>query len=100
MSTERSLTRRPRGRAWYHGRMSADTLSSDERAVFRRLDSPAKIQDFLNAIPISREPEGDTCLSPRLVLRERRAHCIEGAMLAAAILRWHGERPLIVDMEA
>ena len=79
--------------------MPAPGLSRSELAIFRRLDTPAKIQDFLNAIPINREPEGDTCLSPRRVLRERRAHCIEGAMLAAAILRHHGERPLIVDME-
>ena len=34
------------------------------------------------------------------MLRERRAHCIEGAMLAAAIFRFHGERPLILDLEA
>lgn len=74
-------------------------LTRAERNLFARLDTPAKIQDFVNAIPINREPEGDTCLSPRRVLRERRAHCIEGAMLAAAIFRHHGERPLIVDME-
>jgi hypothetical protein len=79
--------------------MRPDGLTREERSLFSRLDAPGKIQDFLNAIPINREPEGDTCLSPRRVLRERRAHCIEGAMLAAAILRHHGERPLIVDME-
>jgi hypothetical protein len=80
--------------------MAADGLSRAELNLFSRLDTPGKIQDFLNAIPINREPEGDTCLSPRRVLRERRAHCIEGAMLAAAIFRHHGQRPLIVDMEA
>lgn len=75
-------------------------FSRSERLLFRRLDTAKKIQDFLNAMPINREPEGDTCLSPRSVLRERRAHCIEGAMLAAAIFRHHGQPPLIVDMEA
>ena len=72
----------------------------EDLRLFRRLNTPAKIQDFLNAIPINREPEGDTVLSPLRVLCERRAHCIEGAMLAAAIFRYHGEKPLIVDMEA
>lgn len=46
------------------------------------------------------EPEGDTCLSPRRVLREKRAHCIEGAMLAALALRIHGEKPLLLDLKA
>jgi len=73
-------------------------LSKDERRTLRALDAPWKIQEFLNAIPINHEPEGDTCLSPRRVLRERRAHCMEGAMLAALALRYHGEKPLVVDM--
>ena len=80
--------------------MTFSDFSKKDLALFRRLNTPAKIQDFLNAIPINREPEGDTVLSPIRVLRENRAHCIEGAMLAAAIFRFHGERPLIVDMEA
>lgn len=81
-------------------RLPPEELSRAEKSLFSRLNTPGKIQDFLNAIPINREPEGDTCLSPRRVLRERRAHCIEGAMLAAAIFRHHGSRPLIVDLEA
>ncbi len=80
--------------------MPFSAFSAKDRALFRRLTTPAKIQDFLNAIPINREPEGDTVLSPLRVLRENRAHCIEGAMLAAAIFRFHGEPPLVVDMEA
>lgn len=51
-------------------------------------------------MPINFEPEGDTCLSPRRVLRERRCHCIEGAMLAALALRIHGHPPLLLDLEA
>lgn len=78
--------------------MSYQELTADERKILRALDRPWKIQEFLNAIPINHEPEGDTCLSPRRVLREKRAHCMEGAMLAALALRFHGERPLVVDM--
>jgi len=39
-------------------------------------------------------------MSPRMVLRTGRCHCIEGALLAAAALRLHGHRPLIVDLTA
>jgi hypothetical protein len=34
------------------------------------------------------------------VLHTRRAHCIEGAMLAAAALWVHGDPPLVLDMRA
>ncbi|MBU0540688.1 hypothetical protein KKF59_04105 [Patescibacteria group bacterium] len=75
-------------------------LSNEETRQLRPLKTPRKIQDFLEEIPINFEPEGDTCLSPRRVLRERRAHCIEAAMLAALALRIQGERPLVLDLEA
>ncbi|HVM91140.1 MAG TPA: hypothetical protein VMU11_04585 [Verrucomicrobiae bacterium] len=75
-------------------------LTPGELAVLRRLDTPKKIQDFLETIPLNFEPGGDTCLSPRRVLRERRAHCIEGAMLAATALMVHGQPPLLLDLEA
>lgn len=78
--------------------MPFQDLSRDERNVLRALDAPWKIQEFLNATPVNHEPDGDTCLSPRRVLREKRAHCMEGAMLAAAALRFHGQPPLVVDM--
>jgi len=75
-------------------------LGQAEFRVLQRLDSPHKIQAFLNALPQNFEPEGDTVLSVREVLRQRRAHCIEGAMLAAAALWVHGEPPLLLDMRA
>jgi hypothetical protein len=67
----------------------------------RALTSPAKIQMFLdNEICYNLEPGGDTCYSPRTVLRKRVAHCMEGAMLAAVALRRLGYPPLLVDLEA
>ncbi|MBI2666904.1 hypothetical protein HYX13_04790 [Candidatus Woesearchaeota archaeon] len=75
-------------------------FTSKELTLFKSLNTPRKIQEFLNQIPINFEPEGDTCLSPRRVLKENRAHCIEGAMLAALILRMHGHKPLLVDLES
>lgn len=72
-----------------------------ELKIFRRLKSPAKIQAFLDhEIGYNVEPNGHTCYSPRQVLRERVAHCMEGALFAAAALRMLGYPPLLVDLEA
>jgi len=75
-------------------------LTRAEFAVLRRLSTPEKIQDFLNVLPANFEIGGETCMSVREVLRRRRAHCIEGAMLAACALWVHGEPPLLLDLRA
>ena len=75
-------------------------LTPAEFAVLRRLNTPRRIQAFLYNLKQNFEPRGDTCNSVREVLRARRAHCIEGAMLAAAALWVHGEPPLLLDLRA
>lgn len=77
-----------------------DAFTSAELRVLRRLTTPAKVQDFLNAMPFNFEIGGDTCRSPRRVLHDRTANCMEGAMFAAAALRQHGRRPLVMDLES
>jgi hypothetical protein len=74
-------------------------LSTSEFAALRQLDTPQEIQAFLNAIPINHELGGETILSVREVLRQRRAHCIEGALLAACALWIHGEPPLLLHLD-
>lgn len=74
-------------------------LTRDEFATLRGLATPQKIQAFLNAIPINHELDGETILSVREVLRQRRAHCIEGALLAACALWIHGEPPLVMHLD-
>lgn len=66
---------------------------------FAALDTPAKIQDFLNALPINFEKSGDTCRSPLAALQHGEIHCLEGALLAAAICWYQGRPPLIFDLE-
>src|SRR5437879_11042120 len=73
-------------------------LTPAEFSVLARLATPAKIQGFLDALPVNFEIGGQTCLSVREVLRQRRAHCIEGAMLAACALWVHGEPPLLMEI--
>ena len=65
-----------------------------------KLNKEKKVQNFLNELEINFEYKGDTCMSPFRVLQEKKAHCIEGAMLAALILRLHGEKSLVVDLTA
>jgi hypothetical protein len=80
--------------------MSIDGFNRAERAAYRRLTSPAKIQRFLDELGYNKEPDGPTCRSPRRVLQDSLAHCMEGALMAAAALRVLGHSPLLIDLEA
>ena len=71
-------------------------FTKEQISLLRKLDSPQKIQDFLEAM---RANFGETNMSPKKVLEKRKAHCFEGALLAAAALRFHGKEPLIVDLK-
>jgi hypothetical protein len=73
----------------------------DELAILRRLKTPERIQSFLDSeIGYNKELQGATCRSPRRVLRDRLAHCMEGALFGAAALRVQGFPPLLLDLEA
>ena len=68
------------------------------RRIYRTLKTPAKIQDYLDER--IEYHSGTTCYGPGLVLEHKRAHCMEGALFAAAALRLLGHEPLVVDLEA
>jgi hypothetical protein len=70
-----------------------------ELTLLRKLRTPAGIQDFLNAMSFNFEEEGETYRSPAIILNIKKAHCMEGAMLAAAALWLHGRPPLIMDLK-
>lgn len=72
-----------------------------EMSILKKLSTPEKIQRYLDEeVDYNKEADGETCRSPRRVIRDRIGHCAEGAFLAAAALRFHGHAPLIVDLEA
>ncbi|MBI3420267.1 MAG: hypothetical protein HY053_09060 [Proteobacteria bacterium] len=75
-------------------------LSRAQATPLARLKTPRQIQDFVLRIPINFEPESDTCLSVAEVLKQRRAHCLEGAFVAACALWIQGHPPLVMDMQA
>jgi len=83
--------------AWYTEKMFG--LTKEEERVLRTLSTPIKIQNFLDELPVNFEKNGETHYSPRKVLREKKAHCIEGACLAALALWLKGERPLLLDLK-
>jgi len=75
-------------------------LSREAAARLAVLRSPGRIQDFVNRIPWNHEDDGPTASSVVEVLRKRRAHCIEGAFVAACGLWLAGQPPLLLDMGA
>ena len=76
-------------------------FDAHERKQLRGLKTPEKIQRFLDdKIGYNKEPAGPTCRSPRRVLRDRLAHCMEGALFGAAALGLLNYPPLLLDLEA
>ena len=75
------------------------TLTRAEMATFSKLPTPQKIQDYLDALPVNFEMEGETYLSPRGILERGSAHCFEGAIFAAAAIAYHGQKPLLLDFQ-
>ncbi len=86
----------PQSRALRNGH-AAFGLSPQSLRILRALKTPAQIQKFVDALDYQ---YADTAWSPQRVLRERRGHCLEGALLAAAALRVNGHPPLLMDLEA
>jgi hypothetical protein len=71
-----------------------------EKKLIKKLNAPAKVQDFLNGLRFNFEKGGETLKSPLFVLRQKNAHCIEGALLGAYILSQHGFRPYLMHLKA
>ena len=66
----------------------------------KKLDTPAKVQGFLNTLPFNLEEKGETLKSPLYSLRTRKIHCFEGALLGAYILSIHGYKPLLLHLKS
>ena len=83
----------------YRNRLRA-LLTPAEHRAFARLDTPQKIQTFIEKLPPNFELKGDTCMSPRSVLKTRTAHCAEAAVLAVAAFIYHGKPAWLMDIQA
>jgi hypothetical protein len=84
-------------RSVYNLTRSLSAFTAAELRALRRLKTPHGIQRFLDELPYNLST---TARSPRSVLRDQTASCLEGAIFAAAALRAIGFPPLIFDLEA
>ena len=73
----------------------ARSLSKTEYEQVKPLTSPAKIQAYLDETPYSPD---DFYRCPRRVVQDRKAHCFDGALFAAAMLARIGYPPLILEL--
>jgi hypothetical protein len=71
-----------------------------ERALIKKLNTPAKVQRWLNGLPYNTEQGGETQRSFRPVAQLKRAHCMEAALFAAVTLEQHGYPPLVMSLES
>ena len=69
-----------------------------ERALIARLNTPAKVQRWLNRLRYNTEAHGETQHSFRPVIRLKMAHCMEAALFAAVVLEQHGYPPLVMSL--
>ncbi len=72
-------------------------LTPREARALLALKTPRGIQHALDRMPYH---AASSAWSPRRVLREQTAHCLEGAVFAATALSLLGFPPLVMDLEA
>lgn len=70
-----------------------------ELRALSKLKTPARVQDFLDSLPINHEKKIETCSSPLVTLRRGSAHCLEGALVAALAFWMNGKPPLLMDLK-
>ncbi len=74
-------------------------LKKEELAIIKKLNSPSKIQDFLDELPFNFEKKEETYRSPRAMLKAKEAHCFEGAVFAALCFAYHDTKHFLLDLK-
>lgn len=77
-----------------------NSFTQKEKLLLKKLNTPLKVQDFLNEIKFNFEKNEETLTSPLFTLRKNRAHCLEGALLGAYTLSQHGFTPYLMHLKA
>ncbi|MEK6932917.1 MAG: transglutaminase-like domain-containing protein [Nanoarchaeota archaeon] len=76
-------------------------FTQKELKVINQLDNPKKVREFLlKEVVYDFNKRKETNRSFRRVLRDRKAHCLEGTLFTAAVLMQHGYTPLMISIEA
>jgi hypothetical protein len=77
-----------------------EAFTAKEWNLIQRLNTPAKVQRWLTAMPYNWERQGGTMRSFREVVKRNEAHCLEACVAAAVILEQHGFQPSLLDIES
>lgn len=75
------------------------SFTKKEMVLLKKLNTPAKVQDFLNRLKFNFEKKRETLKSPLFTLRAGNAHCLEGALLGAYILSLHDFTPYLLHLQ-
>lgn len=75
-------------------------LTKEEIRILKKINTPIKIQSFLDTIPINWEKDGETYMSPQRVLQKNKAHCLEGAMFAVLCFWINKQKSYILDLKS
>ena len=67
--------------------------------IIQKLNTPAKVQDFLDKIPFNFEEGEETYRPPLKMLHEEKAHCFEGAVFACFCLECHSIKNYLMDLK-
>jgi hypothetical protein len=67
--------------------------------IIKKLNTPQKIQDFLDTLPFNFEKNGETYMSPQRVLAIKKMHCFEGAIFASLCLKNHHIKNYLIDLK-
>ncbi len=74
-------------------------LDHESWQLLKRINTPAKVQDFLNTLPFDFAQGDEMDRSVQGTLKSGKTDCAGGAVLAAAALWMQGRRPLILDLK-
>lgn len=74
-------------------------LTRNEYAILKKLNTPQKIQNFLNLLSYDFDPGDEIDRSVRGTLKSKKTDCAGGAVLAAAALWVSGRPPILLDLK-
>ncbi|MBI4211086.1 MAG: hypothetical protein HY540_00465 [Deltaproteobacteria bacterium] len=80
--------------------MKSNAFTSAERTLIQKLNTPRKVQEYINALDYNLEQSGETIRSFRKVFRDKTCHCLEAVHFAATILHEHGYPSLVLDLSS
>lgn len=75
-------------------------LSFENFKILKRLNTPKKIQNFLDTLPLNWEHGYETYMSVEQTMNAGKAHCLEAGLVAALALWIQGGPPLILDLKS